>query len=195
MTGNTRLFGIAGRRAAPLDTLKAFYQRRLFLGRSTRLGPTYSAFAKASTAFQAECRRDAPPSPLPVLYSEDLEETLRRRVEIAGGTIVRGSFLSRRRQTLPFLSIRPGNEWRWWGLDVTRRQGRKVAETAALQEPPSLLFNERPPPAPPPFFYFLRPPGPRRTDAEGPCTPRRGFLAPPRGGPTPSSAVDIRLHT
>ncbi|MEI9417006.1 VOC family protein [Mesorhizobium sp. Cs1321R2N1] len=57
----------------------------------TDYGPTYSAFAEGlDGGFQADAE-EAPAKPLPVLYSENLEETL-GAVESAGGTIVKPIF-------------------------------------------------------------------------------------------------------
>ena len=83
-----------------LDRLKAFYSAA-FSWSFTDYGPTYSAFAEGlDGGFQADAA-EAPAKPLPVLYSEDLEETL-SAVENAGGTIVRADLFIPRRQALPF---------------------------------------------------------------------------------------------
>ncbi|ESY85077.1 VOC family protein [Mesorhizobium australicum] len=76
--------------AGTLDRLKAFYSAA-FAWSFTDYGPTYSAFAEGlDGGFQADAA-EAPAKPLPVLYSDNLEETL-RAVESAGGTIVRPIF-------------------------------------------------------------------------------------------------------
>lgn len=68
-----------------LDSVKAFYAAA-FRWSFTDYGPTYSAFDEGlEGGFQADAA-EAPSRPLPVLYSEDLEETL-AAVESAGGTI------------------------------------------------------------------------------------------------------------
>ena len=73
-----------------LDRLKAFYSTA-FAWSFTDYGPTYSAFAEGlDGGFQADAA-EAPAKPLPVLYSENLEETL-GAVEGAGGTIVKPIF-------------------------------------------------------------------------------------------------------
>ncbi|RWC50952.1 MAG: VOC family protein [Mesorhizobium sp.] len=73
-----------------LDRLKAFYSAA-FAWSFTDYGPTYSAFAEGlDGGFQADAI-EAPAKPLPVLYSGDLEETL-RAVESAGGMIVKPIF-------------------------------------------------------------------------------------------------------
>lgn len=68
------------------DRTKAFYATA-FGWSFTDYGPTYAAFDEGlEGGFQAE-RDDAPAKPLPVLYSENLEETL-AGVLAAGGNIV-----------------------------------------------------------------------------------------------------------
>lgn len=95
-----------------LDRLKAFYSAA-FSWSFTDYGPTYSAFSEGlDGGFKADAA-DAPAKPLPVLYSEDLEETL-GAVENAGGTIVKPifSFPGGRR----FHFVDPaGNEMAVWG--------------------------------------------------------------------------------
>src|SRR6185312_16219166 len=95
-----------------LDATKSFYSRALswtFID----YGPTYAAFSEGlDGGFQADAA-EAPPKPLPVLYSEDLEAT-REAVEVAGGRIARPifSFPGGRR----FHFIDPaGNELAVWG--------------------------------------------------------------------------------
>ncbi|TPL07481.1 VOC family protein [Mesorhizobium sp. B2-4-14] len=73
-----------------LDRVKAFYSAA-FAWSFTDSGPTYSAFAEGlDGGFQADAA-EASAEPLPVLYSENLEETL-GAVESAGGTIVKPIF-------------------------------------------------------------------------------------------------------
>ncbi|MET3583275.1 putative enzyme related to lactoylglutathione lyase [Mesorhizobium robiniae] len=68
-----------------LDRVKAFYSAA-FSWSFTDYGPTYSAFSEGlDGGFQADAG-EATAKPLPVLYSEDLEETL-VAVETAGGTL------------------------------------------------------------------------------------------------------------
>ncbi|TIN18235.1 MAG: VOC family protein [Mesorhizobium sp.] len=76
--------------AGTLDRLKAFYSAA-FAWSFTDYGPTYSAFAEGlDGGFQADAA-EASAKPLPVLYSTELEETL-RAVESAGGAIVKAIF-------------------------------------------------------------------------------------------------------
>ena len=73
-----------------LDSVKAFYSAA-FSWSFTDYGPTYSAFDEGlDGGFQADAA-EASAKPLPVLYSEDLEETL-AAVEAAGGKIVKPIF-------------------------------------------------------------------------------------------------------
>ncbi|TPK95074.1 VOC family protein [Mesorhizobium sp. B2-4-12] len=73
-----------------LDRVKAFYSAA-FAWSFTDYGPTYSAFAEGlDGGFQADAA-EASAKPLPVLCSENLEETL-GAVESAGGTIVKPIF-------------------------------------------------------------------------------------------------------
>lgn len=89
-----------------LDSVKAFY-RQPSHGRSD-YGPTYSAFAEGlDGGFQAD-GQDAPAKPLPVLYSERLEETL-TAVENACGTIVKPIFSFRGGRRFHFVDA-AGNE-------------------------------------------------------------------------------------
>ncbi|MER8823856.1 VOC family protein [Mesorhizobium sp. M0991] len=68
-----------------LDRVKAFYSAA-FSWSFTDYGPTYSAFAEGlDGGFQADAE-DAPSKPLPVVYSEKLEEIL-SAFENGGGTI------------------------------------------------------------------------------------------------------------
>ncbi|KXF78343.1 glyoxalase [Paramesorhizobium deserti] len=73
-----------------LDKVKNFYSAA-FSWSFTDYGPTYSAFDEGlDGGFQADAAEKAA-KPLPVLYSENLEETL-DAVEKAGGTIVKPIF-------------------------------------------------------------------------------------------------------
>lgn len=95
-----------------LDSVKAFYSA-VFSWSFTDYGPTYSAFNEGlDGGFQTD-GAEASTKPLPVLYSNDIEESL-NAVETAGGTIVRPifSFPGGRR----FHFIDPaGNELAVWG--------------------------------------------------------------------------------
>ncbi|MDQ6435941.1 VOC family protein [Mesorhizobium sp. LHD-90] len=95
-----------------LDSVKAFYSAA-FSWSFTDYGPTYSAFDEGlEGGFQADSA-EAVQKPLPVLYSESLEETL-EAVEAAGGKIVKPifSFPGGRR----FHFVDPGgNELAVWG--------------------------------------------------------------------------------
>jgi len=95
-----------------LDRVKAFYSAA-FSWSFTDYGPTYSAFDEGlEGGFQTD-GGEASAKPLPVLYSENLEESL-KAVESAGGTIARPifSFPGGRR----FHFIDPaGNELAVWG--------------------------------------------------------------------------------
>ena len=95
-----------------LDSVKAFYSA-VFSWSFTDYGPTYAAFDEGlEGGFQADAA-EAPAKPLPVLYSADIEETL-RAVAGAGGRIVKPilSFPGGRR----FHFLDPaGNELAVWG--------------------------------------------------------------------------------
>jgi len=95
-----------------LDSVKAFYSAAL--GWSfTDYGPTYSAFAEGlDGGFQADAGEVAA-KPLPVLYSEALEETL-TAVENAGGTIVKPIFPFPGGRRFHFVDP-AGNELAVWG--------------------------------------------------------------------------------
>jgi predicted enzyme related to lactoylglutathione lyase len=95
-----------------LDTLKAFYSAA-FAWSFTDYGPTYSAFAEGlDGGFQADAA-DAPAKPLPVLYSDSIEETL-RVVESAGGTIAKPIFPFPGGRRFHFVDP-AGNELAVWG--------------------------------------------------------------------------------
>ncbi len=95
-----------------LDRVKAFYATA-FSWTFTDYGPTYSAFGEGlDGGFQADSA-EAPPKPLPVLYSENLEETV-EAVEKAGGTIVRPIFPFPGGRRFHFVDP-AGNELAVWG--------------------------------------------------------------------------------
>jgi predicted enzyme related to lactoylglutathione lyase len=95
-----------------LDMVKAFYSAA-FAWSFTDYGPTYSAFNQGlDGGFQADTA-DAPGKPLPVLYSDDIEATL-RAVESAGGTIVRPIFPFPGGRRFHFVDP-AGNELAVWG--------------------------------------------------------------------------------
>lgn len=107
----TRLSGNAGdrRHAGPVE---GFLQFRLCLS-FTDYGPTYSAFAEGlDGGFQADAA-EAAAKPLPVLYSENIEETL-SAVESAGGTIVKPIFPFPGGRRFHFVDP-GGNELAVWG--------------------------------------------------------------------------------
>ncbi|MGI6851450.1 VOC family protein [Mesorhizobium sp. 1B3] len=95
-----------------LDSTKAFYSAA-FGWSFTDYGPTYSAFDEGlEGGFDANAA-EAPAKPLPVIYSERLEETL-ATVENAGGTIVRPIFSFPGGRRFHFLDP-AGNELAVWG--------------------------------------------------------------------------------
>jgi predicted enzyme related to lactoylglutathione lyase len=95
-----------------LDSAKSFYSRA-FGWSFTDYGPTYAAFSEGlDGGFQADAG-EAPPKPLPVLYSEDLEAT-KDAVEAAGGTIVRPIFAFPGGRRFHFADP-AGNELAVWG--------------------------------------------------------------------------------
>jgi len=95
-----------------LDRLKAFYSAA-FAWSFTDYGPTYSAFAEGlDGGFQADAA-EAAAKPLPVLYSDNLEETL-SAVESAGGTIVKPIFPFPGGRRFHFVDP-AGNELAVWG--------------------------------------------------------------------------------
>ena len=75
---------------ATLDAVKAFYSNA-FGWTFTDYGPTYSAFDEGLEGGFEATKPDEAAQPLPVLYSQNLEETL-AAVEDAGATIVRPIF-------------------------------------------------------------------------------------------------------
>ncbi len=94
-----------------LDSVKAFYSAA-FSWTFTDYGPTYAAYSEGlDGGFDAE--REALGKPLPVLYSEDLEETL-AAVESAGGRIVKPIFSFPGGRRFHFADP-AGNELAVWG--------------------------------------------------------------------------------
>lgn len=92
-----------------LDSVKAFYSAA-FSWTFTDYGPGYSAFDEGlEGGFQTETSV----KPLPILYSEALEETL-RAVEDAGGTIVMPIFAFPGGRRFHFVDP-AGNELAVWG--------------------------------------------------------------------------------
>jgi predicted enzyme related to lactoylglutathione lyase len=95
-----------------LDSVKAFYSAA-FSWTFTDYGPTYSAFDEGlEGGFDAESSGGLQ-KPLPVLYSENLEETL-SAVETAGGRIVRPIFAFPGGRRFHFTDP-AGNELAVWG--------------------------------------------------------------------------------
>ena len=95
-----------------LDSVKAFYSAA-FAWSFTDYGPTYAAFEQGlDGGFQADAA-EAPGKPLPVLYSEDLEQTL-AAVQDAGGRIVRPIFEFPGGRRFHFADP-AGNELAVWG--------------------------------------------------------------------------------
>ena len=73
-----------------LDLVKAFYSAA-FSWSFTDYGPTYAAFDEGlDGGFQSDTA-EAAGKPLPVLYADNLEETV-RAVESAGGIVIRPIF-------------------------------------------------------------------------------------------------------
>ena len=73
-----------------LDRVKAFYANA-FSWSFTDYGPSYSAFSEGLDGGFSGSPLEGPEKPLPVLYSHELEETM-RRVKEAGGRIVKPIF-------------------------------------------------------------------------------------------------------
>jgi predicted enzyme related to lactoylglutathione lyase len=95
-----------------LDSVKSFYSAA-FSWSFTDYGPTYSAFAQGlDGGFQTDAS-EAPEKPLPVLYSDNLEETL-QAVESAGGAIVKPIFSFPGGRRFHFTDP-AGNELAVWG--------------------------------------------------------------------------------
>ena len=97
---------------ATLDRAKAFYSQA-FGWAFTDYGPTYAAFNEGlDGGFQADTA-EAPPAPLPVLYSEELEATL-AAVEAANGVILKPIFAFPGGRRFHFRDP-AGNELAVWG--------------------------------------------------------------------------------
>jgi predicted enzyme related to lactoylglutathione lyase len=95
-----------------LDSVKAFYSAA-FSWSFTDYGPTYSAFDEGlEGGFQADAT-EASAKPLPVLYSENLDETF-AAVESAGGRIVKPIFSFPGGRRFHFADP-AGNELAVWG--------------------------------------------------------------------------------
>jgi len=95
-----------------LDSVKSFYSGA-FGWSFTDYGPTYAAFSEGlDGGFHADAA-EAPPKPLPVLYSKDLEGTL-KAVQGAGGTISRPIFSFPGGRRFHFTDP-AGNELAVWG--------------------------------------------------------------------------------
>ncbi|SMH41477.1 VOC family protein [Mesorhizobium australicum] len=95
-----------------MDSVKAFYAS-VFGWSFTDYGPTYAAFDEGlEGGFQAD-KADAPAKPLPVLYSENLEETF-EAVEAAGARIVLPIFSFPGGRRFHFADP-AGNELAVWG--------------------------------------------------------------------------------
>ncbi|MEZ5804149.1 MAG: VOC family protein [Rhizobiaceae bacterium] len=95
-----------------LDSVKSFYSAA-FSWSFTDYGPTYSAFDEGLEGGFHTDASEGPKAPLPVLYSERLEETL-EAVENAGGTIVRPIFSFPGGRRFHFRDP-AGNELAVWG--------------------------------------------------------------------------------
>lgn len=95
-----------------LDSVKAFYSAA-FAWSFTDYGPTYSGFDEGLEGGLQADAAEASAKPLPVLYSENLEETL-AAVESAGGTIVKPIFSFPGGRRFHFLDP-AGNELAVWG--------------------------------------------------------------------------------
>ena len=95
-----------------LDQVKSFYARA-FSWAFIDYGPTYSAFQEGlDGGFQADAA-EAPPKPLPVLYSDHLEATV-EAVTSAGGKITRPIFSFPGGRRFHFTDP-AGNELAVWG--------------------------------------------------------------------------------
>lgn len=95
-----------------LDSVKSFYSAA-FSWSFTDYGPTYAAFAEGlDGGFQADAG-EAPARALPVIYCENLEETL-DAVENAGGVIVKPIFSFPGGRRFHFTDP-AGNELAVWG--------------------------------------------------------------------------------
>ncbi len=95
-----------------LDSVKAFYSAA-FAWSFTDYGPTYSAFDEGLEGGFHTDSVEGPKVPLPILYSENLEETL-AAVENAGGVIVKPIFSFPGGRRFQFRDP-AGNELAVWG--------------------------------------------------------------------------------
>lgn len=97
-----------------LDSVKAFYAAA-FAWSFTDYGPTYSAFDEGlEGGFQTD-GTEISAKPLPILYSENLEETL-AAVENAGGVVVKPIFSFPGGRRFHFTDP-AGNELAVWSAD------------------------------------------------------------------------------
>lgn len=94
-----------------LDSVKAFYANA-FSWTFTDYGPSYSAFSEGLDGGFYGAPLQGTDKPLPVLYSQKLEETL-RRVEEAGGRVVKPIFSFPGGRRFHFLDP-AGNELAVW---------------------------------------------------------------------------------
>ncbi|MGS1095783.1 VOC family protein [Aquamicrobium terrae] len=95
-----------------LDSVKAFYSTA-FSWSFTDYGPTYSAFSEGLDGGFHTDATEGSAKPLPVLYSENLEETL-AAVTAAGGRIVKPIFSFPGGRRFHFADP-AGNELAVWG--------------------------------------------------------------------------------
>jgi predicted enzyme related to lactoylglutathione lyase len=95
-----------------LDRVKAFYSEA-FAWSFTDYGPDYSAYSEGLDGGFHTDATEGPAKPLPVLYSENLEETL-AAVEGAGGAIVKPIFAFPGGRRFHFTDP-AGNELAVWG--------------------------------------------------------------------------------
>lgn len=95
-----------------LDSVKSFYSAA-FAWSFTDYGPSYSAFDEGLEGGFHTDANEVLKAPLPVIYSERLEETL-EAVEAAGGTIVRPIFAFPGGRRFHFKDP-AGNELAVWG--------------------------------------------------------------------------------
>lgn len=95
-----------------LDSVKAFYSAA-FGWSFTDYGPTYAAFDEGLDGGFDAMPEGSQPKPLPVLYSEALEETL-ATVEGSGGRVVKPIFAFPGGRRFHFLDP-AGNELAVWG--------------------------------------------------------------------------------
>src|SRR5690606_38785039 len=101
-------------RNGTLDSVKAFYAAA-FSWSFTDYGATYAAFSEGLDGGFFGSPLEGTTKPLPVLYSDRLEETL-RRVEEAGGRIVKPIFSFPGGRRFHFTDP-AGNELAVWSAD------------------------------------------------------------------------------